>query len=193
MSIDVLPKTLIAGANDPAYEVSKDAWNAGGLLSGGGAAAGAVAVIGADGNPAWGGGLYCSVNRDAPMSVPNNADTAIVWDAETSDAAAMHDPSTNPSRITIPGPGIWLVSAVVRFATNATGYRRIRLATDGAASSYLIDNNVGSAATDIWLNFAWPVYASAAHYYEVLAFQNSGGALNVTNALFAMMRLRSVP
>lgn len=106
--------------------------------------------------------------------------TSIAFNAESYDVGAMHDNSTNNSRITIPssGAGIYLFHAQVTFTANATGRRTIHLYKNGSQiAEAKLFNNDGSIETV--LQVSAHDNASVNDYFEVKAYQNRGGTLDV--------------
>lgn len=66
----------------------------------------------------------CIVYRSVSQSIPNNASTAISFDTEVVDTAAMWSAGTT---VTVPVDGIYLCHGVVRFESTmlATGVRQV--------------------------------------------------------------------
>ena len=71
----------------------------------------------ASGVPSWGsasgGGVgdhSCSLTLSTSFALSSSSTTTITWDTEQWDTDSFHDNSTNPSRITIPSDGKYLVN-----------------------------------------------------------------------------------
>jgi len=113
------------------------------------------------------------------QSISDSTATVITFDAESFDVGTMHDNATNNTRLTIPsgGDGLYVVTAGVAFTGNATGVRALTLKLTGTAVSDTQDSSV-AAATHI-MQLSAISLAVAGDYFEVFAYQNSGGALNV--------------
>lgn len=121
------------------------------------------------------------LSHSTTQSLTSGADTALAWDSEADDSAALHDTSTNNSRITIPTGegGWWLFSAAVEFTAHASGERKLSLRV-GGSSDYAYEA-VGAAASGVTrLGVTAHLALAAGQYVEVIAAQNSGGALTVT-------------
>jgi hypothetical protein len=121
----------------------------------------------------------CSVTRTAAQSIANTTYTAIAFTTEDYDTDAIHDNSTNNTRLTVPSGkgGKWQITGPVTFA-NGTGYRIVRIYKNGvglislsSAPTVSGDNTTGVVSNVFNL--------SAGDYLEVFVYQNSGGALNV--------------
>lgn len=124
----------------------------------------------------------CRVFHSAAQSITTSAVSQVLaFNSERYDTLAMHDNVTNNSRITIVDAGLYLITAAVEFAANATGYRQIELLLS-AATFIAIDNRVSVGAGDTTKCNISTVYKfTAGQYLEVRAMQTSGGALNVNN------------
>lgn len=125
---------------------------------------------------------YCEVSHNTTQSIANNTAVEVTFNTEWYDTDSMHDTATNNSRITSATTGIYLVTAQVAFAPNTTGTRELWLRRSdgtvyGRQSFNPANNNNG------FLSTAWHVPLTAGQYVETFAFQNSGGALNISNAL----------
>lgn len=118
------------------------------------------------------------------QSIPNNAFTPVTIDSEVTDTAGGHDNTTNPTRYTCQVAGVYLLSGVVVFPTTATGTRGCSIGLNGsvngiAGSEALIAPSPGFATTIV----TPPTYQRLAvgDYVSLLAFQNSGAALNTSS------------
>lgn len=139
-------------------------------------------------------GQGARVYNNANISIPNATVTVLTFNSERFDNDNIHDTSTNTSRLTCQTPGIYLITACVRFAANATGQRQAYIRLNGSTIiAICTTNNTGaSIATDIALATIYSL--SATNYVELCVYQNSGAALNVVYASayspeFAMIRI----
>jgi len=122
------------------------------------------------------------LTHSTTQSLTDGALTAVAFDGEATDSAALHDNATNNSRITIPTGegGMWLFSGLVEFAANATGQRKLQFRTDGSANfGGVTVDAAASGVTQLALTFM--LVLNAGQYAELMASQNSGGALNLTS------------
>lgn len=125
--------------------------------------------------------LRCRVYKSANQSINNTTDTLLTWNAETFDNNTMHDNSTENSRITATTAGVYLFKAQVAFASNATGLRQCHFRKNGTdALAYVQLPAANGDRTTIQV--ATIVELSATDYVDVVAGQNSGGALNIEGA-----------
>lgn len=131
------------------------------------------------------------VTHNATQSLTNGADTALAFNTEATDSAALHDTATNNSRLTVPSgqAGFWLFVAYCEFAANATGQRKLAIRVDGA--TVFAGVAVDAAASGVTRLAVTALLAlTAGQYAEAVASQNSGGALNVsTDPQFSAQRI----
>ena len=125
----------------------------------------------------------CRVTNSADQSVANNTNTALTFDTERFDTAALHSTSSNTSRITVPtgGAGKWMIGGHIAFAGNTTGARYVGLRVNGTDYIAFQEAITTAATTTLGLCSVATLYALAdGDYVELIAFQTSGGNLNVT-------------
>lgn len=129
-----------------------------------------------------------SVTNSATQSLTDSTLTAIAFDTEVFDVGTTHDNVTNNTRLTVPagGDGIYLIVGQVGYTANATGLRMARIRKNGSAA--LNTTLVTTTAAD---TPSIPVSAiaslAAADYVELIGYQSSTGALNVTAAGCSLM------
>lgn len=132
---------------------------------------------------AWVGFVGCSLENGSSQSIPNNTDTMATFDTELYDTDAMHSTSSNTSRITIPAAkgGYYEFRWAATWASSLVGNRRIRLVKNGSTNYQGVGlTSAGVGLTSIAASAV--VSASAADYFELQVFQDSGGALVVGTA-----------
>jgi hypothetical protein len=121
---------------------------------------------------------HVSAYHDTTQSLNNSTLTPLVFNSEHYDSNAMHDLSTNNGRIKFPRFGAYHVGCYVGFAANSTGYRIVRIRLNGSttlAQASLPTVNGDTCAVPLSRDYRF----SEGDYVEVIAFQNSGGSLNV--------------
>lgn len=133
--------------------------------------------------------IGASVYRTANQSINSGTNTAIQFDNEEYDTAGFHDNATNNTRLGINYSGKYLFTACVQFAAGAGGLRYIFFQRNGLTTignqRGLFLAQVSSAANPVALTSSVILPLSAGDYIELLAFQDSGGALNVTAQTYA--------
>lgn len=110
------------------------------------------------------------------QSIPNSTPTSLNWDAEA-DPAGLHSVSTNNNAVYIKTPGTYRLDAMLRFASNATGYRRAYFQVNGVTVNRTTAETGGSASADTTLAFAATTDLKTGDNVIVVVEQNSGGSL----------------
>lgn len=92
---------------------------------------------------------------------------------------------TNITSLTLE-PGTWAVFGMARFPSNATGRRMVAIGPNNAASNtvYQMVNATNGGITALEACWTWTLTTTTTEY--LVAWQNSGGALNVTGYLAAV-------
>lgn len=128
---------------------------------------------------------YCKVRRTTNQSINDITSTAISFDTETVDNSSMWAVSPNPTRIVIPGTGnkIAKVVGLITFAASTTGIRRAFGSLNGSinAGAGVQINAASDATVETYINFSFIIECAAGDYIEILAYQKTGGSLNVTS------------
>lgn len=119
------------------------------------------------------------VTRGTNQSIADSAFVPVAFDSERYDTAAMHDNTTNNSRLTAPVSGIYLVSAEVVWSPNPSGDREIALTVNGG--EYQISFQDVAATTTRYQQATTQVRLRAGDYVEAWVFQASGGSLNINS------------
>lgn len=122
-----------------------------------------------------------SLTKSATQSVNSTSSTAITFDGETFDTDAYHDNVTNPSRITVPATGYYMVGGSIEITgLNSGKYLILRLrkngttVLDGRSRQYSALN-----AGTIGIPYSKIVPLTAGDYVELMAEHDHGSALNV--------------
>lgn len=107
----------------------------------------------------------------------------VIFNSETYDHASANNTSTG--LVTVPsGSAYFKVNAIVFFDTNATGVRVVALSTSTSSVDIFeqgqhVPATGASNATTPMINTGWIPVSVASSFY-VIAYQNSGGNLNMT-------------
>ena len=141
--------------------------------------------------PAAGTGsdISARVYNDATQSIANATLTTLVFDQTRYDTDDLHEPGSNPGRLTVPTGegGKYIVTGNVAWASNATGNRVVRIYKEG--SDILVENiNLGGTAGVLYMTVTTQIDLAATDYVELQVEQNSGGALNVNASSSGDMR-----
>jgi hypothetical protein len=106
--------------------------------------------------------------------------TALTWPTESWDNDAMHEPVTNPTRITFTHAGVYYIFGAIAYAASGTGDRWASIQTNGSGNIIAHVHTSGPSAGDNpGLNPSCIYKAGAAEYVELFTAQTSGGNLNV--------------
>lgn len=123
------------------------------------------------------------VRQDNAVSLANNINGTVVFDTISHDPWNMTDASN--TAIVIPANGLYTVAGYANFASNATATRRVFISVNGAtafASQWFSQLGAGTANANIQSVTAPAIRLSKGDLVSLRVFQNSGGALNVTDA-----------
>lgn len=130
-------------------------------------------------------GLGARVFNSANISISNDSNTALTFDSERFDAGSFHSTSSNTSRLTVPVSGKYLVVGNAEFAANATGFRTLGIRLN-ATTIIGASRSTSPGAAGTLLNVAAVYEMAAGAYVELMAYQNSGGSLNIlANSAFS--------
>jgi hypothetical protein len=130
-------------------------------------------AVQADGQP------RCGLQNSGTVSLADSTWTALALDTEQWDVGAMHSTVTNTSRVTIPTGqgGLYAFMGQCGFAANGTGVRKLAIARNGTRIWSVTLPGTASDLLVLHVNSMYP--AAAGDYFELHAYQTSGGALNV--------------
>jgi hypothetical protein len=128
------------------------------------------------------------VRRATTQSITNATDTFITWTIEDIDTDGCFTASSDT--VTIQTDGVYLVTAGMTFAANATGYRRMDVfknpsnASDYGNAIFSVQYPVSSGTDDSFLMGSSIQSFTSGQTIKAAVAQTSGGALNVGNATF---------
>jgi hypothetical protein len=195
----------ILGANAIGQKVS--GLNAG-LLNGSAASASpadsVIPIAGTDGRLAYGfkpALRGCLLRLTASQSISNATSTTIAFDTgtESYDTDAIHDITTNNSRLTVPA-GVTKVRLQAQSAwqSNSSGRREVRILKNGvstAAGLPLSAKDAGTAGNDNTNISSAVITVVSGDYFELEVWQDSGTALNfgyVSSSEFGWFSMETV-
>lgn len=130
-----------------------------------------------------GAGSYVGarVYNSANISTTSGADTALTFDSERYDTDTIHSTSSNTGRLTATTAGKYHISGTVAFAANGTGARGLGIKLNGSTFIALVRLPAVAGGSDITaLTIDTEYDLSATNYVELIAYQTSGGSLNVS-------------
>lgn len=108
---------------------------------------------------------------------------AVAFDSEEFDTDTYHNNVTDNPRLVVPSTARYLIGAAITFAPHATGERAIKFRKNGTTD---LRGSGGEPTSSGSVNTLTPmttlVDLVAGDYVEVMAYQDSGGALNMGSA-----------
>jgi hypothetical protein len=99
----------------------------------------------------------------------------------------MHDPASNPTRVTIPsgGGGFFYFSGTAEWTASASGRRHLLVRKNG--STIIWSGQFTAPPAELWLSdITGNAQLVAGDYIELGAIQDSGGNLTIGPAMFAV-------
>lgn len=127
----------------------------------------------------------CRVTRGTTQSIANTTDTFVTWPTKVIDTDGMF--TANDDKITIQTAGVYICTASLSYAANATGARAIFIAKSPTNasnySSFFAGNQVGGnlGTIDTYLAASGIISCVAGDTIKLYTYQNCGGALNAGN------------
>lgn len=120
-----------------------------------------------------------SVYNTSNQNVATATTVALLFNSEYFDSDNFHSTSTNTDRFTIPSgkDGKYLINAFFTYEGLQGGRRNIRLFKNGSTLNDLYTTSSGGFDTSVFLTTI--VNAVAGDYFDIRAFQNSGGTVPV--------------
>lgn len=118
--------------------------------------------------------------RTSNLSVATSTDTAVTWQAADGNALTFWNSGSNPTRLTVQVPGRYMATASLRWAANGVGFRtgEIRLNGGTIIGRHSQAFTAAGSPTQFTL-VSSPVSLVIGDYVELIAWQNSGGALDL--------------
>ena len=129
----------------------------------------------------YSGIAFSAAMLTSASSAPTNTATwvSVDFSGEAYDPAALHNTSSNTPNLFIKESGVYLATATVIFAANATGTRKIRFLVNGGAGSYP-EFEVAAHPTNITTVTGTLVLPlNSGNNLRVESRQDSGGSLSV--------------
>lgn len=124
--------------------------------------------------------------RTASQELSSAVTTELAWSgSDVWDSDDFHDTSTNNTRITIPPgrDGKYSFATTAMFEHNTSGRRVLRILKNGTTVIGRMDTQAVTSSSGPTTLFAETQDdATAGDYYEVQAYQDSGGPLNISSS-----------
>lgn len=124
---------------------------------------------------------HARLRHSTTQSIPNTTLTAINFDTEDADTDGGHSTVTNNFSYVAQTAGVYLVDVVSAWVANGTGKRHLEILANNTTIHGASSFPVGfSTAHNGHVSFAVPM--SVGDDVRARVYQDSGGALNITNA-----------
>lgn len=125
----------------------------------------------------------CAATASGGQTLTTAVAAAVTFNTDVFDVGSMHDTVSNTSRFTIPagGDGLYLIHAIISFNSNATGERITSITKNGASvngTTVRLKSNTVAAHQQSTSALETAV---AGDYFEVTAYQDSGGNLSISS------------
>lgn len=121
--------------------------------------------------------------RTTNQAIPNNTYTTVEFSSSQSDAWGCWS-AANPTRLTIPMNGRYLISAGGCFSASNTGHREFRILLNGTTEISVNNFNPVSNSLDTHCNFTAPPHNFVqGDYLEFQVWQSSSGTLDLKGAV----------
>lgn len=116
--------------------------------------------------------------NSSDRTVSNNTLTTLTYDSERYDTDGMHSTASNTDRLTANTAGVYTICANVRWESNSSGIRLLRILLNGssAIAEHRYNHTSGENMIDS-LCTQW--HLAAGDYATSAAYQTSGGNLNI--------------
>jgi hypothetical protein len=123
--------------------------------------------------------LGCRAYRTSTQTIPNATWTALSLNAERFDDDNIHDTVTNNSRLTCKTAGVYYIFGNITWVLNSTGVRGVAIRLNG--TTFIADLFVQATSSVVGnvMNVSCIANLNVNDYVELMAYQNSGGNLNI--------------
>ena len=138
--------------------------------------------------------INARAHSTASISLAPETWVTLPFNAEHFDTDTIHNPLTNPERLTATTAGLYLIQAHVRFDPNGTGVRALRILQNGATS--LVQASLPGSSNGDGNNLVIMTYVSLAanEYVTIQAYQNSNAPLSASSygntPVFGMVKIQ---
>lgn len=124
--------------------------------------------------------LAPTASRSTIQTITTATQTKIIFDAVDSDGWNCWDVSPNPTRLTVPLTGRYIVTGNVAFEASASGHRAINILKNGTVELARSDFNPVSNSIDTHSTVTChAVSLTKGDYVELRVWQNSGSDLDI--------------
>lgn len=127
--------------------------------------------------------LAPTASRSTAQTITTSAQTKIIFDAVDSDGWNCWDVSPNPTRLTAPLTGRYIITGNVAFEAASSGHRAINILKNNTVELARSDFNPVSNSIDTHSTVTChAVSLTKGDYVELRVWQNSGSDLDILNS-----------
>jgi hypothetical protein len=119
------------------------------------------------------------VFNNANLSINNATETVVTYNNERWDTDDIHSTVSNTGRLTAQTAGKYIISAVLAFAGGGGTLRYVLLKLNGSTNIAWMTAHNPNAGLNVALEVTTEYDMNIGDYVETVAYQNSGGALDV--------------
>lgn len=127
------------------------------------------------------GGDGARVYNDADLTISTSSSTELTFNSERYDDNDYHSTVSNTGRLVAPEAGRYSAGVNVAWASNSTGYRMLIIQLNGSTIIGQESRNAVSGQITYQSLTGIEYDLAEDDYLTVLAFQNSGGNLNISS------------
>jgi len=126
--------------------------------------------------------LAPTASRSTAQTIPTSTQTKVVFDGVDSDGWNCWDLSPNPTRLTVPVTGRYIITGNVAFEAASSGHRAINILKNNTVELARSDFNPVSNSVDTHSTVTChAVSLTKGDYVELRVWQNSGSDLDIMN------------
>lgn len=133
--------------------------------------------------------ICVKANRTTTQSINSATSTAIAFNAADSyDTDSMHDTVTNNTRITFNTAGVYHITGFGVYDASISGVRYLSHFINGS-TQIEYTSTLGTSLGGIALIVSSDYKATVGDYVELVAYQDSGVAVDIINATFSAVKV----
>lgn len=126
--------------------------------------------------------LAPTASRSTAQTIPTSTQTKVVFDGVDSDGWNCWDLSPNPTRLTVPVTGRYIITGNVAFEAASSGHRALNILKNNTVELARSDFNPVSNSVDTHSTVTChAVSLTKGDYVELRVWQNSGSDLDIMN------------
>jgi hypothetical protein len=126
--------------------------------------------------------LAPTASRSTAQTITTSTQTKVIFDAVDSDGWNCWDASPNPTRLTVPVTGRYIITGNVAFEATSSGHRAVNILKNNTLELARSDFNPVSNSIDTHSTVTChAVTLTKGDYVELRVWQNSGSDLDIMN------------